>query len=113
MCRQPQGDPAPRWQLFMHANRHRFLLFAELASWGLGLASVVWRGAFQVGQARTTPERSRTFRAELTVADDFRFIVNGQPMSVKELKPGMRGRATITTKTTVTPVTVTEVTHIW
>ncbi len=51
------------------------------------------------------PEGTR----ELTVADDFRFIVNGQPMSVRELKPGMKGTATITTKTTVTPVTVTEV----
>ena len=38
----------------MHASRHRLLLFAELASWGLGLAGVVWWGAFQVGQARTT-----------------------------------------------------------
>ncbi len=51
------------------------------------------------------PEGTR----ELTVADDFRFIVNGKPMSVRELKPGMKGTATITTKTTVTPVTVTEV----
>ena len=51
------------------------------------------------------PEGTR----ELTVADDFRFIVNGQPLSVRELKPGMKGTATITTKTTVTPVTVTEV----
>jgi len=51
------------------------------------------------------PEGTR----ELMVADDFRFIVNGQPMSVRELKPGMKGTATITTKTTVTPVTVTEV----
>jgi LPXTG-motif cell wall-anchored protein len=46
---------------------------------------------------------------ELTVADDFRFTVNGQPLSVRELKPGMQGSATITTQTTVTPVTVTEV----
>jgi sortase A len=38
----------------MHANRHRLLLFAELASWGLGLAGVVWWGAFQVGLVRTT-----------------------------------------------------------
>jgi len=51
------------------------------------------------------PEGTR----ELTVADDFRFIVNGQPLSVRELKPAMKGTATITTKTTVTPVTVTEV----
>jgi len=46
---------------------------------------------------------------ELTVADDFRFMVNGQPLSVHDLKPGMKGTATITTKTTVTPVSVTEV----
>jgi hypothetical protein len=51
------------------------------------------------------PEGTR----ELTVPDDFRFTVNGQPLSVHDLKPGMKGTATITTKTTVTPVTVTEV----
>ena len=51
------------------------------------------------------PEGTR----ELTVPDDFRFTVNGQQMSVHELKPGMKGTATITTRTTVTPVTVTEV----
>ena len=51
------------------------------------------------------PEGTR----ELTVADDFRFTVNGQQLSVHELKAGMKGTATITTRTTVTPVTVTEV----
>src|SRR5687768_15876394 len=51
------------------------------------------------------PEGTR----ELTVPDDFRFTVNGQQMSVHELKPGMKGEATITTRTTVVPVTVTEV----
>ena len=51
------------------------------------------------------PEGTR----ELTVPDDFRFTVNGQQLSVRELKPGMKGTATITTRTTVTPVTVTEV----
>ena len=51
------------------------------------------------------PEGTR----ELTVADDFRFNVDGKMLSVHELKPGMAGTATITTKTTVTPVTVTEV----
>ena len=35
------------------ASRYRLLLIAELASWGLGLAGVVWWGAFQVGIART------------------------------------------------------------
>jgi len=51
------------------------------------------------------PEGTR----ELKVADDFRFMINGKPMSVRELTPGMKGTATITTATTVTPVTVTEV----
>src|SRR5215467_911460 len=51
------------------------------------------------------PEGTR----EINVPDDFRFTVNGQQMSVHELKPGMSGTATITTTTTVTPVTVTEV----
>ncbi len=53
----------------------------------------------------TLPEGTR----ELTVADDFRFTVNGQQLAVRELRPGMKGTATITTRTTVTPVTVTEV----
>jgi hypothetical protein len=51
------------------------------------------------------PEGTR----ELTVPDDFRFTVNGQQLSVRELKAGMKGTATVTTRTTVTPVTVTEV----
>jgi hypothetical protein len=45
----------------------------------------------------------------LTVPDDFRFNVDGRQMSAKELKPGMKGQATVSTKTTATPVTVTEV----
>ncbi len=51
------------------------------------------------------PEGTR----ELTVADDFRFTVNGQQLSVRELRPGMKGTAVVTTRTTVTPVTVTEI----
>ena len=51
------------------------------------------------------PEGTR----ELTVPDDFKFTVDGKQLSVHELKPGMAGTATITTRTTVTPVTVTEV----
>jgi len=51
------------------------------------------------------PEGTR----ELTVPDDFRFTINGQPMSVHELRVGMNGTATITTRTTVIPVSVTEV----
>jgi hypothetical protein len=51
------------------------------------------------------PEGTR----ELRVPDDFRFTVNGRSVPVSELKPGMIGTATITTRTTITPVTVTEV----
>ena len=51
------------------------------------------------------PEGTR----EITVPEDFRFNVDGRQMSVHELMPGMRGTATITTRTTMTPVTVTEV----
>ena len=51
------------------------------------------------------PEGTR----ELTVPADFRFTVDGKSLSVSDLKPGMTGTANITTKTTVTPVTVTEV----
>jgi LPXTG-motif cell wall-anchored protein len=51
------------------------------------------------------PEGTR----EITVPDDFRFNVDGKDMSVHDLRPGMKGTATITTTTKVTPVTVTEV----
>jgi hypothetical protein len=51
------------------------------------------------------PEGTR----ELTVPPDFRFTVDGKSLSVSELKPGMAGTATITTRTTAVPVTVTEV----
>lgn len=51
------------------------------------------------------PEGTR----EITVPPDFKFTVDGKSLTVSELKPGMAGTATITTKTTVVPVTVTEV----
>ncbi|HEV8500508.1 MAG TPA: hypothetical protein VGR63_02950 [Casimicrobiaceae bacterium] len=44
-----------------------------------------------------------------TVPDDFRMTVDGKKMSVAELKPGMKGTATVTTTTTSKPVFVTEV----
>lgn len=46
---------------------------------------------------------------EFTVPDGFRFAVGGKDVGVSELKPGMKGTATITTTTTSRPVTVTEV----
>ncbi len=51
------------------------------------------------------PEGTR----EIQVPDDFRFTVDGQQLAGRDLKPGMKGTAVITTKTTVTPVVVTEV----
>jgi hypothetical protein len=46
---------------------------------------------------------------ELTVPSDFRFTVGDKQVTVQDLKPGMKGKATITTTTTVKPVFVTEV----
>ena len=60
-------------------------------------------------EGRTLVVRLPEGTRELTVPDDFRFTVNGQPLSVQQLKVGMKGTATVTTKTTVTPVTVTEI----
>ena len=89
-------------------------------------AAVVWLTAVASVAQTTTSSETKSFEVlavdgnqldvrlpegtrELTVPDDFRFTVNGQQMSVHQLKPGMKGTATITTRTTVTPVTVTEV----
>jgi len=46
---------------------------------------------------------------ELTLTDDFILNVDGKQVSVHDLKPGMKGTATITTKTTSKPVYTTEV----
>jgi hypothetical protein len=46
---------------------------------------------------------------EYVVPEGFRFNVAGREVGVSELRPGMKGTATITTTTTVKPVTVTEV----
>ena len=42
------------------------------------------------------------------VPADFVFTVDGKKMTVADLKAGMKGKATVTTTTTVTPVVVTE-----
>lgn len=89
-------------------------------------AAVVWLTAVGSLAQTTTSSETKSFEVlavdgnqldvklpegtrELTVPDDFRFTVNGQQMSVHQLRVGMKGTATITTRTTVTPVTVTEV----
>jgi hypothetical protein len=46
---------------------------------------------------------------EYTVAKDFRITVDGKNMAASDLKPGMKGTATVTTTTTVKPVVITEV----
>ena len=60
------------------------------------------------GNTVTVKTREQGAR-EVTVDDSFRFTVDGKPVSVHELTPGMKGTATITTTTTYTPVVVTEV----
>jgi hypothetical protein len=92
----------------------------------LAAAVVCVTAVGSLAQQTTTSQETKTFEVlavdgnqlvvrlpegtrELTVPDDFRFTVNGQPLSVRELQVGMKGTATITTRTTVTPVTVTEV----
>ena len=42
------------------------------------------------------------------VPKDFVFTVDGKKMTVSDLKAGMKGTATVTTTTTITPVVVTE-----
>ena len=59
--------------------------------------------------ATTWSSRNEKGTHDYVVPDDFRFTVDGKKLSVKELKPGMKGTATVTTKTTLTPVTVTEI----
>ena len=46
---------------------------------------------------------------QITVPDDFRFTVDGKQLAIGDLKPGMKGTAVVTTTTTVTPVTLTEI----
>jgi hypothetical protein len=82
--------------------------------------------ASQAGQTTTSTQTTKSFEVlsvsggqlvvrlpegtrEMTVPDDYRFTVDGKQLALADLKPGMKGTATITTRTTVTPVTVTEV----
>ena len=53
--------------------------------------------------------RNENGTQQYSVPDDFRFTIDGKKLSVKQLKPGMKGTATVTTTTTVWPVTVTEI----
>jgi LPXTG-motif cell wall-anchored protein len=46
---------------------------------------------------------------ELTVPPDWKITMDGKEIGVADLKPGMKGMAQVTTTTTSTPVTVTEI----
>src|SRR4030095_6054714 len=104
----------------------RILMVRTLSRVFLAAMAVSLTAVVSLAQQSTTSQETKSFEVlavygnqltvrlpegtrELTVADDFRFNIDGQQMSVRELKPGMKGTATITTRTTVTPVTVTEV----
>jgi len=60
------------------------------------------------GNTVTVKTRERG-TGDVTVDDNYRFTVDGNPVSAHDLKPGMKGIATITTTTTYTPVVVTEI----
>jgi hypothetical protein len=49
---------------------------------------------------------------ELTVPSDFRFTVDGKSLAVSDLKPGMKGTATVTKTTISRKVYVTEVKNV-
>jgi hypothetical protein len=53
--------------------------------------------------------REKDGTRELTVPSDFRFTVGGKSLAVSDLKPGMKGTATVTKTTISRPVYVTEV----
>jgi len=79
----------------------------------IALAAIVCLTA-AVSQAQQTSSTAETKSFEVLAVDGNTLVVRlpegtRELMSVRELKPGMKGTATITTKTTVTPVTVTEV----
>src|SRR5262245_1088582 len=92
----------------------------------IALGTVVWLAASASAQQTTTATETKTFEVigvdgnqlvvklpegtrEITVPAGFQFNVDGRQMTISDLKPGMKGTAQITTKTTVTPVTATEV----
>ena len=92
----------------------------------MGVLAVCFTAVTATAQTTTTSSQTKRFEVigvngndlvvklpegtrEIKVADDFRFTVDGQQLAARDLKPGMKGTAVITTKTTSTPVVVTEV----
>jgi len=106
-------------------------MMTRQAAWLAGLLAVVVLGFTFAGEPRaqtqtTTTVAMRNFEiiavdgnhlilrdergtSDYFVPADFVFTVDGKKMTVADLKAGMKGQATVTTTTTVTPVVVTEV----
>ena len=105
-------------------------LMKRQAAWLAGLLAVLVLGFTFAGAPRaqtqtTTTVAVRNFEiiavdgnhlilrdergtSDYFVPADFVFTVDGKKMTVADLKAGMKGQATVTTTTTITPVTVTE-----
>ena len=52
----------------MHERRRRLLLFAERASWAIGLAGLIWLGAYQIEVATSARQNLARFAALRVVA---------------------------------------------
>lgn len=92
----------------------------------VGVLAVCFTAVTATAQTTTTSSKTKTFEViaasgndlvvklpegtrEIVVPEGFKFTVDGQQLAARDLKPGMKGTAIITTNTTVTPVVVTEV----
>jgi len=104
-------------------------LMTKQAAWLAGVVAMLVLGFTFAGEPRaqtqTTQVAVRNFEiiavdgnhlilrdergtSDYFVPADFEFTVDGKKMTVADLKAGMKGQATVTTTTTITPVTVTE-----
>jgi len=104
-------------------------LMTKQAAWLAGVLAMLVLGFTFAGEPRaqtqTTQVAVRNFEiiavdgnhlilrdergtSDYFVPADFEFTVDGKKMTVADLKAGMKGQATVTTTTTITPVTVTE-----
>lgn len=87
------------------------LLFGFAVCAAAQQATVTTTGEFEILQVQgnTLVVRNADGTHEYTVPSDFPFVVDGSTLTVKDLRAGMRGTATVTTQVTVVPVYVTQV----
>jgi len=87
------------------------LIFAGRTSWAQSQATTTETRKFEIVavEGNKVIVKGESGSRELTVPPDFKMTVDGKDVSVADLKPGMKGTATITTTTTSTPVQVTEI----